>query len=163
NNTGEMNFEQFTASGRTFTVADQQAAWDAYINQDEYLSKNRGKHAERGGVFLPMIFRADFSMSQDIVKNIGKSKNTLQFRIDILNVGNLLNKSWGVGQQLISSSPIIFRSVDANGVPVFRLRNNGNVLLGESAPGQLDGKSFQQTLTGSDVFRIQFGVRYSFN
>ena len=102
-------------------------------------------------------------MSQDIVKNIGKSKNTLQFRIDILNVGNLLNKSWGVGQQLISSSPIIFRSVDANGVPVFRLRNNGNVLLGESAPGQLDGKSFQQTLTGSDVFRIQFGVRYSFN
>jgi hypothetical protein len=163
NNTGEMNFEQFTASGRTFTVADQQAAWDAYINQDEYLSKNRGKYAERGGVFLPMIFRADFSMSQDIVKNIGKSKNTLQFRIDILNVGNLLNKNWGVGQQLISSSPIVFRSVDANGVPVFRLRNNGNVLLGESAPGQLDGKSFQQTLTGSDVFRIQFGVRYSFN
>ncbi len=38
----EMNFAQFTSSGRTFTAAEQAAAWDAYIAQDKYLSKHRG-------------------------------------------------------------------------------------------------------------------------
>ncbi|MBX2971004.1 MAG: TonB-dependent receptor [Cyclobacteriaceae bacterium] len=168
-NTSEMNFEQYTASGRTFTVAEQEAAWEAYIKQDKYLSKNRGKYAERGGVFLPMVFRADFSMSQDIVKNIGENKNTLQIRMDILNVGNLLNRDWGVSQRLISTTPLVVRPaanggpVDANGEAIYRLQNVGNLLLGETAPGETDGKSYQQTLDVNDVFRIQFGVRYIFN
>lgn len=168
-NTSEMNFEQYTASGRTFTVAEQEAAWDAYIEQDKYLSENRGKYAERGGVFLPMVFRADFSMSQDIVKNIGENKNTLQIRMDILNVGNLLNRDWGVSQRLISTTPLVVRPagsggpVDGNGEAIYRLQNVGNLLLGETAPGETGGKSYQQTLDINDVFRIQFGVRYIFN
>lgn len=165
----EMNFFQFTASGRTFTVAEQQAAFEAFIKQDKYLSANRGKYAERGGVFLPMVFRADFSMSQDIVKNIGNSKNTLQFRMDILNVGNLLNRNWGVSQRLIANNILVPRAaaqggpVDAENKPIYRLQNVGNLLLGETAPGVTNGKSYQQTLDVSDVFRIQFGVRYIFN
>jgi hypothetical protein len=160
----EMNFQEYTASGRTFTVAEQQAAWEAFIQQDKYLSKNRGKYVERGAIFLPMVFRADFSIQQDIVKNIGKNKNVLQFRMDILNVGNLINKSWGVGQTFITTTPLTTTgAVDADGKPLYRLRNFGNLLLGESAPGELNPKSFQQTLTVSDVYRIQFGLRYSFN
>ena len=62
----EMNFSAFTASGRTFTAAEQAAAWDAYIAQDSYLSKHRGEYAERGAVFLPLVKRMDFSVSQDI-------------------------------------------------------------------------------------------------
>ncbi|HMP99559.1 MAG TPA: TonB-dependent receptor, partial [Cyclobacteriaceae bacterium] len=168
-NTSEMNFFPFTASGRTFTVAEQQAAWEAYINQDRYLSKNRGKIAERGAVFLPMVFRADFSMTQDIVKNIGNSKNTLQLRFDILNVGNLLNKNWGVGQSLFTNTPLVARApaqggpVDGDGAPIYRLQNFGNRLLGETEPGVTDGGSFQQTLGVFDVYRMQFGVRYIFN
>lgn len=168
-NASEMNFFQFTASGRTFTVAEQQAAWEAYIKQDKYLSANRGKYAERGGVFLPMVFRADFSMSQDIVKNIGNSKNTLQFRMDILNVGNLLNRDWGVSQRLIDNRVLVPRAaaqggpVDAENKPIYRLQNVGNLLIGETAPGETKGKSYQQTLNVDDVFRIQFGVRYIFN
>ncbi len=165
----EMNFFDFTANGRTFTVAEQQAAWEYYISQDDYLSKNRGKYAERNGVTLPMVFRADFSMSQDIVKNIGNSKNTLQLRMDILNVGNLINKSWGVSQRLINNQILVARpaanggSVDGNGAPIYRLQNVGNLLIGETAPGVVGGSSYQQTLDVTDVFRIQFGVRYIFN
>lgn len=162
-NTSEMNFQQFTDAGRTFTVAEQEAAWEAYIEQDKYLSKNRGKYAERGAVFLPMVFRADFSMSQDIVKNIGNNKNTLQLRMDILNVGNLLNKKWGVSQSMITNSPLIERDFDGNGESLHRLRNFGNLLLGETAPGELNPETFQQNLGVGDVFRIQFGVRYIFN
>lgn len=159
----EMNFETFTASSRTFTAAEQQAAWEAYIQQDEYLSKNRGKYVERGAVFLPMVFRADFSVSQDIIKNIGKNKNVLQFRMDILNVGNLINKNWGVGQTFVTNTPLVSRGIDSDGKALYRLRNFGNLLLGETAPGEYNPKSFQQTLNVGDVFRIQFGIRYSFN
>jgi hypothetical protein len=173
-NASEMNFYEYTASGRTFTVAEQEAAWEAYIKQDKYLSANRGKYAERGGVFLPMVFRADFSMSQDIVKNIGNNKNTLQVRMDILNVGNLLNRDWGVSQRLIASTPLVVgravtpggsavSPVDPEGKARYTLQNVGNLLLGETAPGVTGGKSYQQTLDVNDVFRIQFGVRYSFN
>lgn len=116
-----------------------------------------------------MVFRADFSMSQDIVKNIGENKNTLQIRMDILNVGNLLNRDWGVSQRLIATTPLVVRPnnqggpVDGNGEAIYRLQNVGNLLLGETAPGETGGKSYQQTLDVNDVFRIQFGVRYIFN
>ena len=49
-NASEMNFVAFTAGGVTFTPEQQAAAFDAYINQDKYLSKHRGEYAERGGL-----------------------------------------------------------------------------------------------------------------
>src|SRR5690606_21373924 len=55
----EMPFQQYTTGGVTFTPAQQAAAWDAYIEQDKYLSAHRGEYAERGAVFLPMVWRAD--------------------------------------------------------------------------------------------------------
>ncbi len=48
--TSEMNFVQFThTNGRVFTAAEQATAFEAYIQQDEYLSSHRGQYAERGG------------------------------------------------------------------------------------------------------------------
>lgn len=150
----EMNFEQFTSSGKTFTVAEQTAAWEAFINQDEYLSANRGKYAERGAVFLPMVFRADLSVTQEVFTNILDKRNTLQFRVDILNVGNFLNKDWGVSQSLVTTQPLIARGADANGAARYRLRNFGD---------QLISTSYRDNAGFSDVYRIQFSVRYIFN
>jgi hypothetical protein len=59
--TSEMNFVAFTAGALTFTPEQQAAAFEAYINQDEYLSKHRGEYAKRGGVFYPMVKRLDLS------------------------------------------------------------------------------------------------------
>ena len=53
-------------SGVTYTSAQQAAAWDAYINQDPYLSQHRGEYAVRNAVFLPFVHRLDFSASQDV-------------------------------------------------------------------------------------------------
>ena len=39
--------------------------------QDSYLSTHRGEYAERNGVLLPMVWRLDFSVAQDLFKNIG--------------------------------------------------------------------------------------------
>lgn len=150
----EMNFETFTASGRTFTADEQAMAWNAYINQDRYLSRNRGRFAQRGAVFLPLVQRLDFSLTQDLFKSLKGRRHELQFRADVLNFGNMLNKNWGVAQRLVSNQPLIARGADAQGRALYRLRNIGSDLL---------SKSYQQTADLSDVYRVQFMLRYSFN
>lgn len=155
----EMNFEEFTSSGRTFTVAEQQAAWEAYIQQDNYLKNNRGKYAERGGISLPMVYRADVSISQDLSTDILNRRNTLQFRVDFLNIGNLINKNWGVSQRFTSTQPLIARGSDAEGKARYRLRNFGNQLMGE---GDFTS-TYQHNAGTTDVFRIMFSIRYIFN
>lgn len=153
-NTNEMIFQQFTSGGRTFTPQEQAAAWEAFIQQDKYLSANRGSVAERGAVFIPMIYRADFSFAQQLFTDISGKKNSLEFRIDILNVGNLLNKDWGLGYQINSTQPLIPAGVNAQGEPQFRFRNFGTELITET---------YQRSATVNDVWRLQFGLRYIFN
>jgi hypothetical protein len=156
----EMNFQQYTASGKTFTAAEQANAWEAYIQQDKYLSANRGKYAERGAVIMPMIYRADLSFAQQLFTNIKGKKNTLEFRVDVLNLGNLLNSDWGIGQTFNTTQPLVVPSsaqggpASADGRPQYRLRNFGTDLV---------TTTYRPTVGVSDVWRMQFGLRYSFN
>jgi hypothetical protein len=154
----EMNFQTYTAGGRTFTAAEQAQAWNAYIEQDSYLSKNRGRYTERGGVLLPMVHRADLSVAQDVFVNIGGRRNAFQFRVDIDNLTNLLNSDWGVGQRLVLSSfgnaqPLTAVGADAEGRALYRLRTINNELISQS---------LEQTAFISDVYRIMFSLRYTF-
>jgi len=151
----ETNFETFTSSGTTFTAAQQAAVWDAYINQDSYLSKHRGEYAQRGAAFLPFTSNVDLSVAQDIIARIGKTKHTFQVRADILNFGNLLNSNWGVGQRFNSLQPLIARGADPQGRALYRLRNFGSDLLSPV--------SYSPTSGIGDVYRIQIGIRYTFN
>ncbi|MEO6445034.1 MAG: TonB-dependent receptor [Gemmatimonadaceae bacterium] len=153
-NLSEMNFQEFTSSGKTFTVAEQAAAWDSYISQDPYLKSRRGQYAERGAFFLPQVLRADMSITQDLFRELGGKKNSLQLRMDILNVGNLLNKDWGLGQRLVTSQPLIARGASADGKALYRLRNIGQNLISQT---------YQQTACIGDVYRFQLGLRYIFN
>jgi hypothetical protein len=152
----EMNFQSFTASGVTFTPAQQADAWEAYILQDEYLSANRGKYAQRGAVIMPMVFRADLSFAQQLFTNIGGKRNTLEFRVDILNVGNLIDADYGVGKTFNSTQPLVTGTpvVSADGRPQYRFRNLGSSLISET---------YRATAGVSDVWRMQFGLRYIFN
>jgi hypothetical protein len=150
----EMNFETYSSGGRTFTSDEQAAAWNAFIEQDAYLSRNRGQYAERGAVVLPWFVRADLSFQQEVFANVWDRRNALQFRVDFLNVGNLLNSNWGVSQSLTTSSPLLARGADAEGRARYRLRNIG---------GELVSQSFRYNSGLSDVFQVQFGLRYTFN
>jgi hypothetical protein len=149
----EMNFQAYTSGGRTFTPAEQAAAWDTYISQDAYLSKHRGQYAVRGAVFLPMVFRTDLSVSQEVFKNIAGRRNSLQFRVDIANFGNLLNSDWGVGQRLVNAQPLTNPSADASGRMQYRLRAISNELM---------TTSLQSTAGFSDVYSVMFSIRYQF-
>jgi hypothetical protein len=150
----QIFFQEFTSSGRTFTASEQRDAWETFIDQDKYLSKNRGSFAERGAVFFPMVYRADFNFTQQLFTNIKGKKNGLEFRVDILNLGNLLNSSWGVGDFVTSNAPLIPAGSTSGGVPQFRLRNFGD---------QLITSTYQKSANVNDVWRMQFGLRYNFN
>jgi hypothetical protein len=157
----EMNFQTFThTNGRIFTAAEQAAAWEAYIAQDDYLSKNRGNYAQRGAVFLPLVKRLDFSVAQDLFTSLKGRRHEFQFRADFLNFGNLLNDNWGVSQRLVNNAPLVVPSAaqggafDAQGRAQYRLRVINNELM---------SKSLEQTADLNDVWRIQFSLRYSFN
>ena len=69
-NTSEMNFKPLTVSGKTYTAADQAAAFEQYIQNDPYLSSHRGQYAERGAAFFPMVSRIDLSLSQDVFHRV---------------------------------------------------------------------------------------------
>jgi len=152
--TSEMNFQQYTASGATFTVAQQVAAFERFIQQDRYLRNHRGGYMERGAILFPILTRMDVSVTQDVIRSIGGKANRLQFRLDILNFTNMFNSDWGRGYSFVSGSPLVPAGVDGTGTPVFRVRNIGN---------QLISRSFQRNTFTNDVWRMQLGARYTFN
>ena len=159
-NTSEMTFVPFTTGGVTFSAAQQAQAWDAYISQDKYLSGRRGQYAERNAVMMPMLRQADLTLAQDLFKNIGGKRHSLEFRADILNVFNLINKNWGVGTRFVNAQPIILATtaqggaVSASGTPQYTFR---------AINGQLMSQTFQPTAAIGDVYRVQFSLRYNFN
>ncbi|HXI28836.1 MAG TPA: carboxypeptidase regulatory-like domain-containing protein, partial [Vicinamibacterales bacterium] len=101
--TSEMNFVPFTVGTRTYTAAEQAAAFEQYIQNDPYLRDHRGQYAERDGLFYPIVNRIDLSLTQDVFKSVGSKRHSGQIRLDITNFGNLLNKNWGVGQRLVNA------------------------------------------------------------
>lgn len=161
----EMNFSAFTAGGRTFSPAEQAAAFDAYIEQDPYLSKNRGSYAERNGAVMPMYRTIDLSIMQDLFRNVGRARHGLQVRLDIQNFGNMLNSNWGVAQRPVASintnnqiqiltNPVI----DAQGRATYRLATANNELIRNTYQSSA---TISQYIT--DVYQFMVSLRYSFN
>jgi hypothetical protein len=152
--TSEMNFQTFTQGANTFTADQQAAAWEAYIQQDAYLSKHRGEYAERGAVFLPIVNRMDLSVTQDLFTNIRGRRNSFQLRFDVQNFGNLLNSDWGVGQRIVQTRPLVNQVVDAQGRAQYRLAVVNNQLL---------SRTFETTAGLGDVYSFMISLRYTFN
>jgi hypothetical protein len=157
----EMNFAQFThTNGRVFTAAEQAQAFETYINQDKYLRERRGQYAERGRVLLPLVNRADLSITQDLFTTIRGRRHAFEIRADILNFGNLLKSDWGVGQRLIRNQVLTNGGADAQGRATYRLVVVNNELLTRS----LETTTFPPSATGptSDVYSFMISLRYSF-
>jgi hypothetical protein len=159
NKGSDIKFASLTAGGKTFTEAEQQAAFDAFIEQDEYLSTRRGQYAERNGGLLPYLHRLDFSVAQDVFVKIGGKRNSFQIRMDILNFTNMLNNDWGVSQRATAPQLLNFVSRDAvTNVPTYRLATqrltDGSTILARD--------SYQYNSSVFDVWSAQLGIRYIF-
>jgi hypothetical protein len=156
----EMNFKPLTVSGKTYTAADQAAAFDTLINNDSYLSSHRGQYAERNAVFLPMVNRADLSITQDLFHNLGGHQHSGSIRLDITNFGNLLNHNWGVGQRLVNTQILTNPSADASGRLTYNLQTaNGNLITN---PLQTSASIASISGQASDVYIMMLSFRYTF-
>ena len=160
--TSEMNFVDFTAGGKTFTAAQQAAAFEAYIQQDDYLRNHRGQYAERYALFYPIVKRLDFSIAQDVFHAVGGRRHSGQIRLDVNNFGNLLNHDWGVGQVPIQNRILTNPTPDAQGRLSYRLATT----TGASGT-ELIGRTFQSTASlsnpsNADVYVMMLSFRYTF-
>src|SRR5690606_25862885 len=107
-NSDDLNFVAIENDDNAvvFTPGEQRAAFDAFVANDPNLGKYRGDYVERNAGLMPWINRWDFRFLQDIFvtqKSNGR-RHTLQLSLDIMNVGNLLNRSWGLYKQLNNGS-----------------------------------------------------------
>ncbi len=157
----------------TYTAAQQYADLNAYIEQDDYLSKHRGEYMERNGAQNPWQHQVDVKLLQDIFTNVGKDRNTLQLTVDVFNVGNLLNDKWGRTQSPNRLPLLSYAGYNAAGQPVFTYpyqlapvvtAGTGATPGTIATPGTpLSTTSFDNVNGLSSRWQMQIGVRYIFN
>ncbi len=104
-------------------------------------------------MFLPLVHRLDFGITQDVFTNVGGERHRFQFRIDIINFGNLLNKQLGRRAAAGVEPPLTNPAADAQGRATYRLR---------VINGQLMNKTLEQTADLNDVYRVMFSLKYFF-
>jgi hypothetical protein len=148
----EITFDAFTdRDGNVVTPNQQWAAFDAFIEQDPYLSQHRGEISERFGLLNPFWSNIDLKIMQDF--NFGRTgaEHTVRLLFDFLNFGNLISSSWGVRQVATSAAtnPLALTRFEDDGEPVFTFNMNN--------------RTFSDDLSEISRWRIQFGLQYMFN
>jgi hypothetical protein len=150
----EIVFSTTDASGNFVgTEAQQWAAFDAFIKQDDYLNSHRGQIAERFGGLNPWFSDIDLRVLQDVSFLMGTSRHTFQLSVDILNLANLLNSSWGVRSVASSAATSPLELVDFGGpnqAPRFTFKG-------------ATSKTFVDDPGLFSRWQIQIGLRYMFN
>ena len=77
------------------TVVSPETQWtnlDAYISSIDYLDENRGQHTVRNGARTPWNHSVDMSFKFNLTT---KNTNRASFKVDVFNILNVLNSSWG--------------------------------------------------------------------
>ncbi|MFB6454830.1 TonB-dependent receptor domain-containing protein [Chitinophaga sp. Hz27] len=151
----DINFVPYTSGTTTVTVAQQQAAYDALVAGNKYLSKHKGEYATRNGALMPWYNRLDARFLQDFyLTSKGGTRHTLQFSVDVLNLPNLISKNWGIRQQAYTNSnyvnPLSTAGVDANGVASFKYSNITQTTATQDIKSNLS------------TWGMQLGLKYSF-
>ena len=151
------------------TITDTRTAsvmWNqlnAFINQDPYMSSRRGEYVQRNAVVLPYFKKLDLNITQDIYFTTGKSRHTLRLTFDIINLGNFLNKNWGVAKSFSSTSFLKYEGlVTAAGDP--NIGKPRYSFLYQDPTNQVPYvNSFQDNTSIFSRWQGQFGIRYLFN
>ena len=76
--------------------ADQQRAnLKTWLANTPYLRDHRGEYYKRYADNLPFESHFDLHVAQKFNLKVGTYVHSLELSLDIMNVGNLLNKDWG--------------------------------------------------------------------
>jgi hypothetical protein len=144
-----------TEAGLLIPNATEADAFWSFLQQDDYLKKHVGQYAEYNGALMPWVGRLDARLLQDFIVHAGGRKHTLQFSVDMLNFGNLLNKNWGNQNRLYVNNAALLKyaSTTAAGVPQFTFNKVNS---------EFPTTTFEKSLTVSSTWGMQLGLRYIF-
>ena len=153
--TDKNSLGQVTAT-RSYTIQQQQDAYDQYIASSNYLSGHKGQYANRNGQRAPWMHQIDFRFLQDFfIKTKGGTKHDLQFSMDLFNLGNLISNktaNFGYPQTTTITNPLIMKNV-VNQAPTFTWSEYSKQLV--TTPFQVNNSS-------ANLWYMQLGLRYSF-
>ena len=142
---------------RFVSLDDAQRFMD-FVHNDDYLKNHQGEYAEAYSVYSPWVHRVDFAYKHDFKVNVGKTKHTLQLSLDVKNVLNFFNSSWGVAKYLnpeIGSEARIlkYEGVDADGYATF------------STPDAINAntETWKPNYSLGQCWYASIGVKYYFN
>ena len=144
------------------TVSQIWTQLNNFINQDHYLSAHRGQYAQANAVVYPFFKDLDLNITQDIyfntkVKN-EVDKHTLRLTLDLINVGNFLNRNWGLVKQQNTTTPLTYEGLAADGkTPSFSFP------YADAANQVPLVNSFSNNTSIISRWQMQFGIRYLFN
>ena len=141
-----------------FVSQDDAQRFMDYVHNDDYLKNHQGEYAEPYSVYSPWVHRIDFAYKHDFKVNVGKTTHKLQLSLDVKNVLNLFNSSWGVSKSLnseIGSEARIlkYEGVDADGYATFSTPAAISANTETWAPNHSVGQCWYASV----------GVRYIFN
>jgi hypothetical protein len=110
-------------SGLADNAAAEKRFWEI-VNGSSALSASKGKVVSRNSSFAAFVNSFDLRFSQEVPGFTSRHKGVIS--LDILNVGNLLNKRWGRIDELRFESQggqrrsfVNFGGIDANGNYVY--------------------------------------------
>ncbi len=143
-----------------------------FINQDHYLAAHRGQYAKANSDVYPFYKRVDLNITEDIYfftkRGSEKDKHTLRLSLDLVNVGNFLNKYWGVIKTPTVTNFLKFEGIAADGkTPLFSFpfADAGNLVPYTSSFA--DNTSLTNLVNNATEpgsrWQMQFGIRYLFN
>jgi hypothetical protein len=127
------------------------ASFFSYIENDEYLSENRGSMSERNGAREPWSHQIDLRLSQEIPTFTG---HKVEVTFDILNVLNLFNREWGWQQTVPNQNAFLlgFHSLETEAG-----NNYGRPRYTWGNPGDPN-----QPMNIESRWQAQLGIRYTF-
>ena len=141
-----------------FINNDSKTRFMDYVHNNKSLKNHQGEYAEPYSLYSPWVHRVDLSYKHDFSVNVCGAKHTLQLSLDIKNLMNLFNSSWGVSKYLnpeIGSDPRLlkYEGVDAEGYAIF----STNPAIDSFVKTFVPNKSLGQCWNAS------IGIKYIFN
>ncbi|MBF9238642.1 TonB-dependent receptor [Hymenobacter sp. BT683] len=151
-NASEIKLVDFATPQGTVTAQQQYDQLAKYIANDEYLSGRRGRYAERNGARTPWTQQLDLRFTAKLpVSKTGTQR--LEVSFDFINLGNLLNREWGLQYFVPNINNSGYALLDfvriENKQPVYQFKNPAGT------PWQTDPINSR--------WQGQLGLRYSFN
>lgn len=140
-----------------FASRDDMKRFMDYVHNDSYLKNHQGEYAEPYSVYNPWVHRIDISYKHDFKLNVANTTHRLQLSLDLKNLLNLFDSSWGVTKTMNASLNdgriLKYNNTDAEGYPVF------------STPSAVNGNTMTWAPLHSlgQCWYASVGIKYMFN